>query len=247
MVQLWDIAAGTGGILLRVGGNVLTPRATTDVDEAALEAVGKIVCKLAQDGLSITVLPGGVGGNLFLEWARAAGCSDALMNDIGCSLINLGATILADQLARSMRSDGVSCAPRPARTYPDLLTLHDQYSVVVSGACIAGATSSDSLALLLGEALGVPVLSVKRSLPFEPISTASNTPDCTSHVNLKDIARLLHSESHTERAGFHPSLDTWSLRLLRRPGVSLSITTSEALSRFMEIGHLTPVLKVRNE
>lgn len=247
MVRPWDVAAGAGGIVLRVGGNVLTPRTTSQVAHATVDALGDAVAKAAQDGLSVTVLPGGVGGHLFLEWARTVGCSDAIMNDIGCSLIDIGAAILADHLARKLGTYGVSCAPRSARTYPDVVALHDLYKVVVSGACIAGATTSDSLALLLGEALGVPVLSVKRTLPFEAISSTSNTSDCTSQVKLRDIADRLMSEDLVERAGHHPPLDTWSLRLLRRPGVSLSITTPTALSRFNETGHLEPVLKVRNE
>lgn len=247
MVRPQDLAAETGGIVLRVGGNVLTPRSTSTVDLAAIDALGRAIWRVGRDGLAITVLPGGVGGHLFLEWARAGGCSDAVMNDIGCSLIDLGATILADHLARASRPYDVSCSPQPARTFTEVLALHDRYSVVVSGASVAGATTSDSLALLLGEALGRPVLSIKRQLPFGEIASVSEGHDCTSQVRLRDVANVLLSESFVERAGFHPVLDMWSLRLLRRPGVSLSITTPDALASFADTGDLAPVLKVRNE
>lgn len=233
--------------MLRVGGNVLTPRGTVTANRSAIDAVSDLVAAAVQDGVSVTVLPGGVGGHLFLEWARSVGCPDAVMNDIGCSLIDIGAAILADYFARRLPSHGVSCPPRAARTYPDLVTLHNDYPVVVSGACVAGTTTSDSLALILGEARGVPVLSVKRSLPFSDMLEPVAGPDCTARVRLQDISGQILSGDLVEKAGFHPSLDAWSLRLLRRPGVSLSITTLAALKEFSVTGDLSPVIKVRNE
>ncbi|MEV5976067.1 hypothetical protein [Streptomyces sp. NPDC052114] len=194
--------------------------------------------------LKIALVTGGVGGNVFLDWARHVGCSDALMNDIGCSLIDIGASIMADHLARAI--DSHPCCPRPAKNIQDLRTLLQQYHTVVSSSRISGATTSDSLSLLMGDALGYPVLSIKRELPFR--SSARNPShvqdDHTCYVTVSDIEKEVTESGIIERAGWHPSLDAWSLRLIRRPSVKLHFTTIDSVLNFPLRKQLLEVMKV---
>ncbi|MET7284844.1 hypothetical protein [Streptomyces sp. NPDC005573] len=244
MIHPIALASRTGGVVIRVGGNSITPRGAEGVDQEALRGVVSLVRNLAGFGLRVSVVTGGVGGNVFLDWARSVGCPDALMNEIGCSLIDLGSTIMADHLSRALEEG--ACCPRPARSIQDLRTLLDTYRVVVSSAGIAGATTSDSLSLLIGEALGNPVLSIKRNLPFRAISrdAGSKQEDHTCYVTVAEVEEEIKRSGITDRAGWHPSLDAWSLRILRRPSVSLRFTSNSSLTAYSSNGHLSEVMKV---
>lgn len=246
MTNPLSLSCATGGLVIRMGGNVLTPRGSVAADRDALDGILHFVKSSAALGLDITLLPGGVGGNIFLEWGRQVECSDAIMNGVGCSLIDLGATIIADYFHRALDADGIPACAKPARGIDEIRTLHSAFRVVVSASGIAGAITSDSLSLLIGEALGHPILSIKRSLPFaqlaEQCSDISETHTC--HIEVSDLARVSNEYDVIEQAGWHPALDTWSIRLLHRSSIDLFITTIDAILAYSDEGRLTPVMKI---
>ena len=85
---------------MRVGGNAVLPRETNRFDRRFLMGVAGIARTLSSEGRKLVVVPGGIGGQVFIDWARDAGCSEALQNRVGCKLIDLAAEILADALQR---------------------------------------------------------------------------------------------------------------------------------------------------
>ena len=168
------------------------------------------------------------------------------MNGIGCSLMDLAAVIMADFLHRGLRDIGITCCPKSSGSIQELQVHLGEFQVAVIGSGVAGATTSDSLSLLIGEALGYPVLSVKRELPFRDVAVAAlpDADDHTCRVTVAGAERAVHGSGLIERAGWHPSLDVWSLRLLRRPSVRLFFTSVGSLLDAAERGGLASVMKV---
>jgi len=241
-----DIVSGNTTIVLRPGGNAITPRGSLTPDYQTISSLLGLVQYLAKAGVKVVVVPGGVGGHVFADWARHVGCSDAFMNSVGCALIDLGAQILADQFSRKLAEADISCPPSAANNVQELLAYHRAYSVVVCQSGIRGAISSDSLALLVAGALRSPVLSIKRNVPFREIISALDPgrENSTHNVALSDIEHFVNSDDLVGSAGWHHSLDVWALRMLRRPGVALSFTSVKALKHFPESFRLDEVLRV---
>jgi uridylate kinase len=241
-----DLLKDSPAIVIRIGGNSITPRGTTSPDYDLLDGLAELVAYCAEPPKSVIVVPGGVGGHLFIEWAREAASSEAFINSLGCALIDIAAQILADQLARVLGRRDIAVCPRPATTINDLLSILSTFSVAVCQSDIRGAISSDSLALLVADAVESPLLSIKRQLPFmsRALPAPSGCLEFTHHIGLTDIEQLILADELVESAGWHHSLDTWALRLLRRPSMRLSFTTATSVREFRSGHKLTEVMKV---
>lgn len=241
-----DIFQNAPGIVLRVGGNSLTPRGGFVADYAVLNGLLFLTQYCANAHIKVVIVPGGVGGHIFIEWARHVGSSDAVINAIGSSLIDLGAQILADYFSRKLTKVDTSSSPKVATSIEELLLLSSMFPVVVCGSGIRGAISSDSMALLVASSMEAPVLSIKRTLPFGGISTVTNpdTQGYTHRVSLNDIEELIANDDLVGSAGWHHSVDVWAVRMLRRPDASLSFTSADSLKQFPETMRLSEVLKV---
>ena len=240
-----DLSENFSGLVIRIGGNSITPRGSLTPDYEVLNGLLALTEYCATLGKTVIITCGAMGGHLFLQWARDVKCSDALVNELGCTLLDVGSQILADHFTRSLVPRNIACCPRPATSISDLLSLKSIFSVIMCGAAIRGAISSDSLAILVGEATGNPVLSVKRQLPFQASARPSGgRVDCTTQVQLSAIQDLINGDSLLEGAGWHHSLDIWALRLLRRPRIQLSFTDAESVKRFPITKALAAVMKV---
>lgn len=246
MIDPQEIIHNDNGLVIRLGGNSLTPRHQAAPDYELLTGLLQLVTYCASRDRHVTIVMGGAGGHLFIEWARKAGCSDASINSVGSALIDIGAHILADQFARNLAAESIACSPKPAKSIEELLTLRRLFSVVISGSGIRGAISSDSLALLISEAVRNPVLSIKQKLPFGSITSRPDEipSDHTCYVTLSEMRRLIEDDANEARAGWHHSLDIWALQLLRRRDARLSFTDSTSIKNFPENLRLTEVLKV---
>jgi uridylate kinase len=241
--RLDDLSADD--MVLRIGGNVLTPRGSEGFASASIGVITEFIKTVAKRSHQVVLLPGGAGGNVFIELARELGCADAVMNEVGCTLIDMTAIILADYLSRSLELDGIAACPKPASSIRDLKLLRRDYQVVVSSSSIPGATTTDSLSLLIGDAIECPVLSIKRNIPFADLPRVyGGDHHSLACVRISNIEKSIASIGLLERSGWHPSLDAWSLRLLRRPTVHLYFTTLEGMQTYVETGLIDPLMKV---
>ncbi|MGV9674558.1 hypothetical protein ACWDSJ_04685 [Nocardia sp. NPDC003482] len=249
MIDPVAVAGSRGGIVIRIGGNAATPRGSNSTNIAIFDAICELVYHLTKSGNRAVIVPGGFGGHIFLDWARNVGCSDALMNEVGSSLIDISAYILADSFSRLLTPREVKCDPVVPKSHSELVALYRCNDVVFSGSSIKGAISSDSLSLLIGSALKLPVLSIKRANPFRdlPSYTEREFTSHTAEVNLADISTSIYNGTEQDGAGFHPALDSWSLRLLRRDDASLFVTDILSILGFSEVGRLENIIKVVNE
>jgi hypothetical protein len=236
------------GLVIRIGGNSLTPRHSSEPDYDFLDALLRLVRHYINAERKVTIVVGGVGGHLFTEWARRLNCSDALLNSIGCALMDIGAQILSDFLSRNLSEDKSACCPKSINSIEEMMNYRTFYPAMVCGSGIQGAISSDSLAILVADALKNPILSIKRSIPFKEIilKPAGKSDYFTSFVTVQDVEQLIYNDGLMESAGWHHSLDTWSLRLLRRPTVELSITSVDAVKDFRHTSMLAEVMKIQS-
>jgi uridylate kinase len=158
-----------------------------------------------------------MGGQIYLEWGRKLGVSEAVLSDVGRRTIDITAEILAEVLWS--RTSGWADAGRPraapARSRAELLEYTATSRVVVMGCALEGAITSDSLAVLAAELLGFDVLSVKAT----GLAALGNA----SHVDPAHLLAEALVANDVERAGWHPSIDIWALRLLKRSDVRLSV------------------------
>jgi uridylate kinase len=229
-------------MVVKLGGNAFVPRGQVSPGPSSLEGIITLLQGVANRGNKVVLVPGGIGGHFHIEWARSAGCSDALINTIGCQLIDLGSTILADCLSRQLLSNAVS--PIPARTWGELRHSLGIYDVVVCGHIAPGAITSDSLALMIAEGLGWPLLLIKHALPYaeESVDRPSNG---IRSVSATAILNRLDSAALVGKPGWHGPIDGWALAKIQRGSGDVWITTSEALKQLNTNDEaLTPIMQL---
>lgn len=215
-------------LVLKLGGNALMPRGMAIPDQDVLAHLSEYVGSRIEDRQRSVIVPGGVGGHLFIEWARRNECSDSLMNDVGCRLIDLSALILSEILHETT---GKKSCPQPARTLQELRTFTEQYPAVVSGATAQGAITSDSQAVLIAQALGWEPLLIKRELPF--LDLAGSQPQAIDVVDL-DIKRVrdeVFANAASSRPGWHPSIDPLALSIAERHQLPIWILATSGLNQ----------------
>lgn len=231
------------GVVVRLGGNALferqSERPRTDVVEAAVE----LAASAYEEGIRTVILPGGIGGQVLIEWGRELRASEAVLGEVGRALINASAGILADYVSAGLTARKVPCSPVPALNRRDLTLGLEMSATVVSGCCLEGGITSDSLAVLIAEMLDFDVLSVKRTLPFKNLRTPIVASQGEQYwVAVPDLLRELAQTPTSERAGWHPSVDIWALRLLLRSSVRMFITTSDGFVASSTVDALNPYL-----
>jgi uridylate kinase len=234
------------GVVVKVGGNVLMPRGAVRPDTTAVEGIASFV-RHAQDGgnRKVVIVPGGFAGQIVVEWARELGASDLLLNDLGCTLIDVAARILADALSRRLSADGLSVSPEVAGSFETLGALCRHNVVTVAGVLGPGALTSDSLAIMIASALGWPIVLVKLGEPFQTSGLKTAMSDGVPSLSASELLKVLSPQHGDMRPGNHPSLDIWALELLRRDKQTAYLTTRDGMVSLGGKRTLEPLIAVQ--
>jgi len=209
-------------MVLKAGGNVLYPRSTNYIDDDFIAALITYMARhLLHRYERLILVPGGVGGELFINWGRRAGCTEPQLDEIGCSLINMSAAILKRTIRKAL-DDAVTVCPIVPLTLDQLDQVVDQFQIIVAGCAIPHALTSDSLAASMAEHLGADLRIIKSAKPFiegEGVYLGSEQ----RILSLSGLLAFHTSLKSTEVAGHHPSIDYLCLRILRRANLNAAI------------------------
>ena len=211
-------------IVVKAGGNAIWPRGAEAVDEQFMAALVAFVRQLISDGDRVVLVPGGVGGQYFIPWAREVGCSEAEMNHIGCTLINTAALIVRRYFSAHHGSAFRTC-PVVAQSLADVELHSESFDLVVSGASSPGAITSDSLAALIAEHLRARLVIIKSGYPYEAerMETTEGNHRVISNRRLSDY---ITRGGTPFRAGHHASLDYVSLRVVERANLETALLSA---------------------
>jgi uridylate kinase len=223
-------------IVVKAGGNAIWPRTAAGIDRRFLESLLTFVRYLINQGETVVLVPGGVGGQHFINWARDAGCSDAEMNEVGCTLINAAALILSRYFMKRV-GDAFRTCPIVAANYADLQIYSNSHNLVVAGVALPGAVTSDSLAALAAEHLGAKLIIIKSSYPYEA-QRLEFAREGKRYISTKAITAHITSNNTPFSAGYHASLDYVCLRVLERARLQAQILSSPDLSAWCAGGPL---------
>ena len=224
-------------MVIKAGGNAIWPRAAAGIDQQFLTCLLALVQHLIKrEGETVVLVPGGVGGQFFISWAREAGCSDAEMNDVGCTLINTAAIILSRYFTKRSQDSFRTC-PVVAETLADLHIYSQSYEFVVAGVAVPGAVTSDSLAALIAEHFGAKLIILKSRYPYET-EHLEFARDGNRYISNRAIAAHIARINAPFTAGHHASLDYVCLRVLERAGLEAQILSSADLAAWCDGGPL---------
>lgn len=221
----WSAILRVEDAVIKIGGNALVPRTTGALDVGVVEGLGQWLLQRSEAGARSVVISGGLGGHLFLDWARDAGASDAIQNSVGSALLDISATVLRSHLGQLL---GDVVCPRVPADIDALVMYTHNYPIVVAGAVAKGAITSDSQAALVAQSLRWRPIFIKRSLPFLHHSRR-NAPDACHEALWTEIADEVSISAEQSRPGWHPSLDVVCMNTFRRDKVRLTIVSSELL------------------
>lgn len=230
-------------IVVKAGGNAIWPRGAEAVDEQFISALVAFLRKLVSDGDRVVLVPGGVGGQYLISWARRAGCSEAEMNQVGCTLINTAALIVCRYLRRHHDSDFRAC-PMVAHSLAEIELYSGSFDVITSGVSLTGAVTSDSLAALLAEHLRAKLLIIKSRYPYE--SEHMETVEGGNRViSNRILSQYVTRDGIPFHAGHHASLDYVCLRVLARANLDAALLSAGDLLRWrsgdpLEMLHMRP-------
>lgn len=211
-------------IVVKAGGNAIWPRGADTVDEPFMTAFVALLRHLVKDGTRVVLVPGGVGGQYLISWARRAGCSEAEMNHVGCTLIDMAALVLCRYLRRYHDSSFRVC-PAVGRSHAEIELYSESFDVLLSGVSLTGAITSDSLAALLAEHLRARLIIVKSRYPYE--SECLETTEAGDRViSNRVLSEYITRDGIPFQAGHHASLDYVSLRVIARANLEAAILSS---------------------
>lgn len=229
-------------IVIKAGGNTIWPRGSVHVDLLFVSALCIFLKKLAVEGHNkIVLIPGGVGGQFFIEWARTSGCSEADLNDIGCSLINTAALVMNRTLLGHASTSFKVC-PNLPRTFSDVVMYSESYDLVVSGVSLSGAVTSDSLAALMAESINANLIVVKSTFPYADHSNLFHNKTADT-ISLPHLIDYIHREHAHGKAGHHASFDPLALLIMTRSALQVRLVLKEDImnSRPGEIVRMIPI------
>jgi uridylate kinase len=215
-------------VVLKAGGNVLNPRDSGLIDGDFLRTLLRFVeVHLLQSYERVVLVPGGIGCELFLQWGRLEGCTEPELDEIGCALINISASII-NRAAISNLVDRSVISPTVPKTLDALSQALDKYRLTVAGCAIAHALTSDSLAASIAEHTSADLIFVKNSQPFNG-ELSFYQDETRSVLKLERMMTYHSSMNEMERAGHHPSLDHLSLRIIRRAHLFCRVLLKDAI------------------
>lgn len=215
-------------LVIKAGGNVLYPRATGQIDSQLLLHFYNFVDQCLLNQFShVVIVPGGVGGELFIKWGRSQGCTEPELNEIGCRLIDMTAMIVSRGLRQALREKTMIC-PTVPRTLDSLSTALSQYRVIAAGCAISNAITSDSLAASIAEHAHAEFKLLKSSPPFDGEKSFYTGPDCKA-ISLSKLQAFCNTHDRTELAGNHPSIDYLCLRIIRRAKLRTTIVLKDQI------------------
>lgn len=216
-------------IVLKAGGNVLYPRESDRVDHSFLLSLCQFVRALLLHTYDRVVLvPGGIGGELFINWGRQEGCTEPELDEIGCALIDMSALIISRALRSNLDSPGL-VSPTIPKTLASLSLALDSFRIIVAGCAIPHALTSDSLAASIAEHAGADLKLVKSSKPFGGECTFYEDSTCQT-ISLAKLLAYHASLTETEKAGHYPSIDYLCLRIIRRAKLSATIILKNSVT-----------------
>jgi len=231
-------------IVIKAGGNAIWPRASNGIDLEFMECLFAFVRHTIHErNEKVVLLPGGVGGQHFIAWARESGCSEAEMNHVGCDLINLAATIISRYFLARSQSLFTTC-PVVALAIDDLDMYANSYDLILSGVSMTGGVSSDSLAALAAEHLKAKLIFIKNRYPYE----AEHEQFAHEHdnaISLRKISEYIGSKDRSFRAGCHASIDQVCLRVLERAQLDVTLISKKDLAHWHS-GNALNMIQIRD-
>jgi uridylate kinase len=175
-------------------------------------------------------VPGGIGGDLFLEWGRQEGCTEPELDEIGCALIDISALIISRALRSNLR-DRVLVSPTVPKTLDSLNQALEKYKIIVTGCAISHTLTSDSLAASIAEHVSADLKLLKGSKPFG--GENSFYEDTANHmISLSKLLEYYASLKEIEKAGHYPSLDYLCLRIIRRAKLPSTIVLKDSVVKW---------------
>jgi uridylate kinase len=216
-------------VVVKAGGNVLYPRATNRVDREFLGALYLFLQGfLLQWYDRVVLVPGGIGGELFIKWGREEGCTEAELDQIGCSLIGMSAAILNRALLANCEEGKIVC-PSPPTDLGSLSRALAQYRLITVGCAIPQALTSDSLAASIAEHASADLKLLKAARPFGGEESFYLNTDQKA-ISLSKLIQFENSTERVARAGHHPSIDCFCLRIIRRAKLNVTIVLKEEIA-----------------
>lgn len=213
-------------VVLKAGGNVIYPRETNRIDVSFLKLLWRFMeQQLLRIYDRVVLVPGGIGGELFIKWGREEGCTEPELDDIGCTLINMSALILNRALRAHFTQDHLVCSTIP-RTLESLTSALDNYRIVTAGCAIPHALTSDSLAASIAEHAKADLKLLKHSKPFGGEQSFYEN-DRADTISLSRLLEYHCSLRAIEVAGHHPSIDYLCLRIIRRAKLPTTVVLKE--------------------
>ena len=202
-------------ITIKIGGNPVFPRDKDNIDIEFLNIFFEYcqyLCK--QKDEKIIIIPGGIGGQVFIEWGQKVGCSEGELNEVGCVLINTSAKILS-RMARNFIYSKEDVCPYVALTASDLDTAICKYRVILSGVSMQGAVTSDSLSALVAEHTKSKLFFIKNGRPY-PKETSFYDDIDYKNINFYKLSKFIIDHDKKMLAGCHPSIDYMCLKIMER-------------------------------
>lgn len=231
-------------LTIKIGGNTIWPRGSSNIDVVFLDRLFRYLKEAICPKEKVILVPGGVGGQVFINWGRESGCSEASLNEVGCHLINISAMILTS-FAKTRLAHASKVCPSVAGS-PREIDQHLQiFDFVVAGCSVEGAVTSDSLAALIAEHTNSRLMIVKRNTPFHP-GTSFYTSEDKSIMSLDKIIEHSMSISMAGRAGHNISIDPICLMILKRSKTPTEILLKDSLLEW-ESGRILRSISIEAE
>jgi uridylate kinase len=231
-------------VVMKVGGNVINPRPANIIDDDFISDFGSYLHEaLTAFHRKLVIVPGGVGSALFIKWGRLLRCSEAQLNQIGCDLINLSASILASGLSATVKEHEI--CPIAATTLDSLALCRKHFQVTVCGACVTSAISSDSLAALIAEHTKSRLLLVKNGRPFNSEESFYSDPSLRT-ISLAKMMNFYHLIGTPEAAGHFASIDYLCMKIIQRSKIPTGVILKQSLMK-RDAGQAVDVIEILHD
>ena len=223
-------------IVISIGGSVIFPKESTSIDFLFLTKIKDYFTYLLVKKYKIVIVPGGFGGQFFFDGMRELGCSELELNQVGTNLIEIASIALGRFLKETRFKLNNFANVSAFSSMSEFQIGIEAFDISIVGFTLTGATTSDSLAALIGSHIGGRLQFIK-NLEANRIVVDYVTDFERQTFSVDQFKKFIWENDYHGKAGSSP-LDFKLVEILKLTKLPSSVVFKEDLIECDEFKNL---------
>jgi uridylate kinase len=196
------------------------------IDTGYMNSLVNSLAKVSK-AYKLAFICGGMGAYLFINMAKALNLNDKILNNIGCSIINLNSNILLEALINK----GVKVCPSLVSALDNYEEYFINYDLLFFKA-IPEFSSTDSLAAHVSSKLiDTELIFFKKGVPI--YYDGFEKPTKVSEFRIEELEDI--SENYIETPGKNYIIDYNSIRIIKKHRIKVTLFNADDIINLAEL------------